>query len=419
MRSVALLLLVLIATGATSCAYLKGVGGPREFDEVVVEDTRTATEQRYEGSLRIPVVEEWSWTLSDPGIWALSRFEQGRPTIFGDKIAVGNSLEPALTLLDRRTGRPLTEIPMVNPIQCSGVVAGDDLLVADSGGFVYLIDRDGNVLWRYHAGGPIYREPTVYGDQVIIGTATDVFVSLDLETAEWNWTFRPEEMAPRTELSVLGSSRPAIYGDKVYMGLSDGRVVCLDADTGFLQWEIELGEGRFVDVDTTPVFSEDGLMIVGGFTGPVVGVDPENGALVWRFESGTVGDILYQYGRVYFADGDGMLHCLVAEDGSEEWTFKPKLSKDLMNPPVGSGRTLLVTMNRGQLIALDAFSGEVLWRHEPRKSLLNCALAPTVDGRQVLMLTGDGVVRSLRSPPGFYDTKENEPAQRDSRHLNW
>jgi len=417
-RIAALLTGCLVALSATSCAYLKGVGGPREFDETV-EDTRTAEEKRYQGALRTPLVEEWSWTLADPGVWALSRFEQGKPVVFGDKIAVGNSLEPALMLLDRRTGLPNVEVALVNPIQCSSVVTGENLLVADSGGFVYLIDGQGNILWRYHAGGPIYREPTVDGDQVIIGTATDVVVALDLQTAGWLWTFRPEEMAPRTELSVLGSSRPVVRDGKVYMGLSDGRVICLAADTGFLQWEIELGEGRFVDVDTTPAFTEDGLMVVGGFTGPIVAIDPDTGARVWRFESGTVGDILVQYGRVYFADGDGTLRCLVAEDGTEEWTFKPKLSKDLMNPPVGSGRTLLVTMNRGQLFAIDAFTGDVLWRHEPRKSLLNCALTPTVDGRQVLVLTGDGVLRSLRSPPGFYDTLEDEPARRDSRHLNW
>lgn len=419
MRHIALFTLLLSVSGAMSCAYLKGVGGPREFDEVVVEDTRTAGEKRYQGALRTPVVEEWSWTLSDPGIWALSRFEQGKPVIFGDMVAVGNSLEPALTFLDRRTGQSLIEVPLVNPIQCAGVVVGENLLAADSGGFVYLIDAEGNVLWRYHAGGPIYREPTVDGDRVIIGTATDVFVALDLETAEWLWTFRPEETAPRTELSVLGSSRPAVRDGKVYMGLSDGRVVCLDASTGFLQWEIELGEGRFVDVDTMPVFTASGLMVVGGFTGPIVALDPETGARVWRFDSTTVGDILFQYDRVYFADGEGTLHCLAAESGAEEWSFKPKLTTNLMNPPVGSGRTLLVSMNRGQLFAIDAFSGEVLWRHEPRKSLLNCALPPTIAGRQVLMLTGDGVLRSLRSPPGFYDTKEDEPAHRDSRLLNW
>jgi len=417
-RSTALIPLVVLVLGSTSCAYLRGVGGARQFDEAV-EDTRTPEEKQYQGALRTPLVEEWSWELPDPGIWALSRFEQGRPVVFGDKVAVGNSLQPTLTLLDRRSGQLVNQVPLTNPIQCASVPVGDLLLVADSGGFVYLIDGDGNLRWRYHAGGPIYSAPTVYGELAIIGTASDVIVAIDLQTAAWQWTFRPEETAPRTELSVLGSSRPAVRDGMVYMGLSDGRLVCLDADTGFLQWEIELGEGRFVDVDTTPAFTEDGLLIVGGFSGPVMAIEPKSGARVWRFDSGTVGDILVQYGRVYFADGEGMLRCLDAEDGSEQWTFKPKLSKDLMNPPVGSGRTLLVTMNRGQLFAIDAFSGEVLWRHEPRKSLLNCAMPPTIDGRQVLMVTGDGVLRSLRSPPGFYDTLEEEPARRDSRHLNW
>jgi outer membrane protein assembly factor BamB len=418
-RPIAAALILTSLCATTGCAYLRGVGGPREFEPIADEPLPAQPGARYDGALRLPMVEEWTWTLPDPGIWDLSRFERGQPAVAADRVFVGNSRMAGLTVLDRNTGAELFHVDTINPVQSPAQILGDRVLVADTGGYVYLLDWDGNTLWRYHAGGPIYREPVIHGEQILVGTSTDLLISLSLETGQWRWSFRPEETLVRNELSVLGSSRPVIHEGKVYLGLSDGRVVCLDAHNGVLQWELQIGEGRFLDVDSPPVVTEEELLVVGGYSGPIVALDIETRAIAWRIDQGIVGDLLYQYGRVYYADTEGALHCLVAADGTEEWMFKPKATKELMNSPVGSGRTLLVTLNSGQLFAVDAFAGDVLWRHEPKKSLLGAGMSPTIAGRQVLVLTGDGVLRSLRAPPGFYDTLDGEPAHRESRELTW
>ncbi len=423
MRPTLTTLLLLAILTSTGCAYLRGVGGPREFDPIAEPDTGepVAPEPgaRYEGALRLPVVEEWSWTMPDPGLWDLSRFERGQPAVHADRVFVGNSRQAGLTVLDRDSGAPLFVVETMNPVQSAAQFIGDRVLVADTGGYVYLLDWDGHILWRYHAGGPIYTSPLILGEQVLVGTSTDLLISLSVETGQWRWSFRPEEVMVRSELSVLGSSRPTVHAGKLYMGLSDGRIVCLDAHNGLLQWEMQIGEGRFLDVDSPTVVTEDGLLIVGSYSGPIVALDLETRARAWQLEHGVVGNLLYQYDRLYFADTEGALHCVVATDGTEEWSFKPKATKELMNSPVGSGRTLMVTLNNGQMFAVDGFSGEVLWRNEPRKSLLGAGMSPTIDGRQVLLVTGDGVLRSFRAPPGFYDTLEEEPAHRQSRHLTW
>ena len=417
-RLISASLLLLAILTSTGCAYLRGVGGPREFDPIA-EAVAPLPDARYQGALRLPVVEEWSWTLPDPGIWDLSRFERGQPAVHADRVFVGNSRLAGLTVLDRNTGVPLFVVDTMNPVQTAAQFIGDRVLVADTGGYVYLLDWDGNVLWRYHSGGPIYTPPVIDGEQVLIGTSTDLVVSLSIETGQWRWSFRPEEVMVRSELSVLGSSRPVIHDGKLYMGLSDGRVVCLDAASGLLQWEMQIGEGRFLDVDSSAVVTKDDLLIVGSYSGPIVAVDLETRARAWQIERGVIGDLLFQYDRLYYADDEGALHCVVASDGTEEWSFKPKATKELMNSPVGSGRTLMVALNNGQLFALDGFSGEVLWTNEPRQSLLGAGMSPTIAGRQVLLVTGDGVLRSFRAPPGFYDTLDEEPAQRESRSLNW
>lgn len=167
------------------------------------------------------------------------------------------------------------------------------------------------------------------------------------------------------------------------------------------------------------MFTDSGLLITGSYSGPVVAVDPATQQVVWRHDSGVNGHITLMHDRVFFADEAGDVHSLDALNGSENWSWRPKGSKDLLNTPVGQGRYLLVAHNGGALYAMDAFSGDLLWRFEPRESLLGAVRPPTISGRQVLHVTGDGRLRSLRAPPGFYDTGEDEPSRRDSRHLNW
>ncbi len=405
---------------STGCAYLRGVGGPREFAPASPDEQAPGPmEARYGGSFRVPLVEEWRTELPDEGIWAISRFEAGVPLIDGERVLVGSSRAAGLLHLDRRTGALQRTTPTVNPVQCQPVKLEDGILAADTGGYIYMLTDEGELRWRFHAGGPIYEPPVVEGSRIFATTTTDLVLALERETGTWLWSYRPEERLTRSELSVLGSTRPVLRDGKLYAGLSDGRLVCLDAETGTREWDLEIAEGRFLDVDATPVFTDEGLLVTGSYSGPIVAVDVERQGIVWSFESGINGEITSMYGRLYLADETGTMHCLDAADGTEQWSWTPKGGKDLLNTPVGEGRILLVAHNRGHLHALDAFSGDVLWRFEPRESFLGAVRPPQIADRQVLYVTGDGFLHSLRAPPGVYDTGEDEPAHRDSRHLGW
>lgn len=217
-----------------SCAYLRGVGGPRLFSETdaAAGEPATEIERRYEGSLRLPLIPEWMHEFPDEGVWAVSRFEAGLPLVDGERIVVGSSRARGLRIVDRSTGALLSTATTVNPVQCRPVKLGDHLLVADTGGYVYLLNADGETLWRYHADGPIYESPAFDAETVYVATSTDVVAALDRLTGAWRWSYRPEERLSRGELSVLGSTAPVLREGRVYIGLSDGRLVCLDASTG-------------------------------------------------------------------------------------------------------------------------------------------------------------------------------------------
>ncbi len=419
-RAAGLLLMALALPGTLSCAYLRGVGGPREFDDAAApsgpEEPSGAGVDRFDGALRVPLVGQWQHTLDNPGVWALARYELGSPLIDGDRVLLGNSRAPGVLVLDRRDGRRLDLFDTVNPVQTSPVVVDGGYVVADTGGYLYRFTEDGSLLWRYHVDGPIYAPPTVEGDRVYAVTTTDIVGCVSLDTGTWIWTFRPEETEVRTELSLLGSSSPVIREGNLYTGLSDGRLICLSADRGTLSWDLDIGEGRFIDVDTTPVFTDDGLLIVGGHSGPLVAVDLQRHALAWRAEFGVMGQLYVAYGRVFASGDDGVLRSLDASTGDLLWSWELR-GKDILNGPVGRGRIILLTTRQGFLIAIDAFSGGPLWRLEPGKSYLGASIPPSIVGRQVVTVTNDGVVRSFLAPPGSVDTLDDEPAHRPTRHL--
>ena len=392
-----------------------------------------AEDSLYHGPLRVPIVEEWAHPLPDQGIWAISRLEQGIPLIADDRIYLGGSRSNGLMVLDRSTGRLLQEIPTQNPVQCQPIAVDDGLILADTGGYIYHVTWAGDTLWSFHAGGPIYASPTISGGRVLAVTTTDSVVTVDLETGTWLWSYRSEEREVRQELSVLGSSRAVVRDGLVYAGMSDGHLICLAESNGTLKWELPIAEGRFMDVDATPRFTEDGIILVGSYSGPVVAVDPLRHAVVWRFESGVVGDITLMHGRMFFGDESGTLHSLDAETGEELWKWNPiKPPKPvapglgatviqrtgLLNTSVASGRVLLVSDNQATLFAIDAFSGKMMWRNEPREFYLGASMPVVLDGRQVLFVTADGMLRSFVAPPGVADTLDDEPSRRQSRHLN-
>ncbi|SDD96820.1 PQQ-binding-like beta-propeller repeat protein [Natrinema hispanicum] len=152
---------------------------------------------------------------------------------------------------------------------------------------------------------------------------------------------------------ALGSSSPAVVDGTVYFGSRDGNLRAIDAETGALEW-------RRLLVD-------DPIGIV--------------------FSSPAVAD-----GTIYI--GNSNLFALDAETGSIQWTFDPmeglgeEIPHNVFSPTVADGTVYFGTTYRvyeagwmiqmGNLIALDADTGEELWRFTPAGPISN--VPAVVDG---------------------------------------
>ncbi len=208
----------------------------------------------------------------------------------------------------------------------SGVGVGDSLVVValDSGTLVALRGDTGDVLWESPLGRQISAIPVVGQGRVVARTAGGVVVGLRADTGELAWSFEREVPG----LSIHGDSTPVISGDVVLAGLANGRLIANNVVTGREYWETEVSFAsgrneleRLTDSDAAPLVSAT-MVYAATYQGNVVALRLQNAEVIW----------------------------------------KAKVSSRL--PMSLGGERLLVTGDLGEVVAIDAESGETLWTQD-------------------------------------------------------
>lgn len=209
--------------------------------------------------------------------------------------------------------------------------------------------------------------------------------------------------APGTFEHPWGSSRP---GPNLYTN----SVVKLDAETGKLQWYYQLTpHGLCSWTLAPPVLLEAGgrdLAIVAGKSGIVVALDRETGKQVWRRPVGTHNGhdndgLIAMRGEssklkmpmTVYPGRYGGVPAPLSADGSTIFVPVVNLATKLLNQLEARD----VESAGGELVALDAATGAVRWKHEFLSSPLG---ATTTTNDLVLASTVDGTAYAFDSESG-------------------
>ncbi len=378
-------------------------------------------EARYDGAFRLPLSQDWTWSMPDEGRWEISRLELSTPVVDGDVVLVGNSRRSGLFVLNRVTGLVVKHIDLPGPVQAPPLRLEDGWVVADTFGTVIRYDLDWTPVWSapYEAGSAILRPPALVDGALLLGTSTDSIISIAVADGVWRWTFKREVARGSQDLAILGAPTPVVVGDEVISGFSDGSVVGLDRNTGVQRWLAQVGGGKFPDVQAEAVPHGD-MVLLGAFGGPVVGLDARTHAERWRNEdAGASASMLLAGGSLYTSDARGRVQALNPDTGETEWTWE--LEDKQFGPPVRAGGWVLVGDVGGTVYALDRFEGTEAWRFRPNDGtrLAGVAAAPAVVGRQVLFPSAAGTLYSLVAEPGSEADPSEEPSNRGDRVLGW
>ncbi len=200
--------------------------------------------------------------------------------------------------------------------------------------------------------------------------------------------------------------------------IADGRVVAMDSDGAVSAYDTRNG-GRIWRVDTQADDSRSsniggGVAIDGGVVfaatgrGEMLALDAATGAIKWRKSLGTAARSAptIAEGRVHVTTLDNQLITLAADDGRKLWSYQaPNGSTSLLGlpaPAVSEG-TVIGGFGSGDLIALRAVSGAVVWSDSlassrGRNSLLDLSTIhgmPVIVGNVVLAIGLGGLMIAI------------------------
>ena len=214
--------------------------------------------------------------------------------------------------------------------------------------------------WFGVFGPPSAAPPVAVGNRVYAAIpGTEHVVALDASSGRELW-----RRSPGDELR-----RPAVRDGIVFAVNWPSRTTAYDAATGDELWQRDLDE-QMVLAPT----AANGAVVVPRRSG-VTALEASDGSVRWRFEHGGnvtgPGAAAVAAGRVYVQSGlsDDTLYALDLETGDRQWSVGVVGDG---TPVVADG--VVYASGYERLAAIDATTGDELWRHETRLPVSTAAV---------------------------------------------
>ena len=244
-----------------------------------------------------------------------------------------------------------------------------------SGDLSALDASTGELLWRYDNGVAQNTSwPVVSDGRVYIKSSGGRVTDLDGVTGTVLWQYKVKGILGRI-LSGIWVREPIVSGGVVYILESSG-LYALDAITGRLLWRHKSGGSSIV--------VSRGVLYVGAERDYTYALDAGTGDLLWRAETGLLpppltdnirgsspvvsGGVVYTGSVGYPTRLHGQVSALAASTGEVLWQYEVYGSVEF-SPIVSRGVVYAATEDSnpnpgGHVYALDAVTGSLLWRHD-------------------------------------------------------
>ena len=296
-----------------------------------------------------------------------------------------------VSALDARTGAQVWKAELRGKLKRDTVAYGGGLAIAEgklvvtSGyRFVSQLDADtGAVLWRTQTEQPIHAAPTISGGRIFVVAIDNTLLTFDFATGKEGWTYQALSEPAR----LLAASSPAVSGDTVVAAFGSGELVALRAANGNDLWSEALSRAsrtnalsEIRDIAGRPVIYQGDVVAV-SHSGVLSSTDLRTGSTRWSLPVTGVTTPWVAGDVVYVVDRAGKLYCLARETGLAYWVtdlgqgrekqgFLPSLGggskkkpkakvRPVWSSPILASGRLLLASNKGEMVAVNARTGEV------------------------------------------------------------
>jgi outer membrane protein assembly factor BamB len=247
-------------------------------------------------------------------------------------------------------------------VLASPLVDRETLYVASADGRLTALNRiTGEVRWSSDLHEELTTTPTLAGGRLFVASSEESVTGVDAETGKSLWKFHRD---PPAGFTIRGNSRPRVSNGSVFAGFADGSVVALSPADGVARWIRPVsGTGEYLDVDDLQAPEDEPRVYAASSKVGVVALDAGTGNPIWTAPLPGANHLLVDGPRVY-ASGKGLLVALGRADGKVLW--RHSLGNDrYATAPALSGGLLLVAIDRGALMAVDAVTGRTRGAFDP------------------------------------------------------
>lgn len=296
-----------------------------------------------------------------------------------------------------------------------GMAYADGKLYVSSG-FREVMQMDagtGAVGWRTKTSESIHGAPTVSGGRVFVVSLDNTLLTFDAATGAPSWTYQALAESAR----ILSASSPAISGDTVVAAFGSGELVALRSSNGNDLWNEALSRAsrtsalsEIRDIPGRPVIYQGDVFAV-SHSGVFAATDLRTGQARWTLPVVGVtapwpaGDVVYVVSKT------GDVICASRENGQIYWIrnlnagFKAKKkggvfgiggqrqTRPIWSGPLLAGDKLLIVGQTGQLVALNAKTGEIQKRVELKGA---STISPIAMGDTVYVVTQEADLIAIR-----------------------
>lgn len=303
------------------------------------------------------------------------------------------SADGTVAALDARTGADVWRIALGEPLSAGVGSDGKAAAVVARSNALVLVES-GRERWRQPLTSQVFTPPLVAGGRVFVLSADRSVAAFDGATGRrlWNQQRQGEPLVLRQAGLMLA------VGDTLVVGFS-GRMVGLNPDNGSVRWEAPLGSSRGTNdverlVELVGRASRVGDNVCARAFQTAVGcVDTVRGAPVWAQPASGAEGVHGDGDAIFGSESNGSVVAWRRGDGSRLWTID-RLKHRRLTAPLLLGRSVVVGDDSGLVHFLSRVDGSPLNRMATDGS--GIAAAPAVAADTLVVVTRNGGVYGFR-----------------------
>jgi outer membrane protein assembly factor BamB len=272
-----------------------------------------------------------------------------------DSVLVVGDYQNALFGLDPKTGAEKWKFAEgKNRFISSPFIEGDTILAPNADHFLYALDLNGNLKWKFETKAGIWAQPVTDGKVVYFPSMDHYLYAVNLTNGSKVWS---------VDMGGAIVSTPVMSKDgSIFVGTIADEFIAVDAASGKIQWRYATSGAVW-----SRAMLLDDQVIFGDLSGKVNAISAKTGQLTWSTDVGSpviASGVVTPSGLNFVTEKGDMV--LLNTNGDKQWTHS--INGKLYTSPAISDDKLVIAITQGEklLVALD-FNGNEVWNYTATK----------------------------------------------------